>query len=484
MFDTLQGNLQPLPDRPEPSSGSGFPQLSFTGSAPPSLNDGPGDACPAGAPVREYDIAISETNIVYSDLHRGDQFSVAYHVDGVPAPESRTPMVLRANDGECLRVNLRNNLADRASLNVGELLFDPQRSYGGAVGLNYDSTVAPGAVRAYEYYADTELGITVGLDLADVDAAEHGAYAGIVVEPAGATYTRPGQAAPLPEGGIGVQADIHTGAGTTREFVALFSSQDKRIGANSMPYPAEVQRFSGLSYAASPLAERLASFDPKAVFDSAVHGDPRWVVTVPQGTPLTFRVAQPWGQQPHVPTLEGHRYPLEPDWVGSEQMFNDVIVPGMSYQMPFIGGAGGDIQAAGDFLFLDRRQPFLEKGLWMIVRSTADGTAFNADRIFVRDIQTKSGAAAPTTLIGRVGPRPAGDFVSAVTIHEGAEVEGRCLGREIGKAAVTPGSGAWHFEAARLPATVCVSSPAGGVASFQLRDVPEPIFELPLERGE
>jgi hypothetical protein len=470
VHDAVEPDLQPLPDRPQPAGGNGFPQLSHTGGEPPSLGDGPGDACPAGAPVREYDVAISDTTIVYNDLKNGDRAATAYHLDGVPSPEARTPLVLRANAGDCLRVHLRNRRqTSRASLSVGELISDPQRSYGGAIGFNHDSTVPAGAVRTYEYYADTELGVVVGLNLADLGSVERGAFAGVVIEPEGAQYTRPGQTTALPGGGAGVQADIWTDSGVTREFVALISDQDRRIGASAMPYPEDVSGFNGISYAAEPLALRSMDHDPSGVFKSSLWGDPRWMVTVPRGTPLTFRVAQPWGHQAHLPTLEGHRYPLEPGMAGSEQVFNQVLVPGMSLNFDFIGGAGGDIQAPGDFLFLDRRQPFLEGGLWMMLRSTADGSAITADRISILGATLDDGGR--TVLRGRVGPRPAGDFVPSVSIHEGPAVGGVCSGRVIGRSPVEPGSGAWQLRSTALPDEICVASPAGGVSSAPLADV-------------
>jgi hypothetical protein len=192
------------------------------------------------------------------------------------------------------------------------------------------------------------------------------------------------------------------------------------------------------------------------------------VVTVPAGTPLVYRVGQPWGNQVHVPTLEGHRWLLEPGMPGSEQVFNDVLLPGMSLDLHFVGGAGGDIQAPGDYLFLDRRQPFLEAGLWNILRVTGDGTATSGDRILITEAAVApSAAGSEVTLSGIVGIRPAGDTVESVTLHAGPAVDGRCQGPAIGRATVDPGSG--HFQARQevpqLPDELCVQSPAGGVAS-------------------
>ena len=314
--------------------------------------------------MRPYSIVLTDTNIVYNEISPLDSFGVAYVPKGEVRPRTRTPMVMRVNAGECLRVIVRNRRSQRGSLSVGELLFDPQRSYGAAIGLNHDSTVGPNETRRYEYYADRELGLTLGMNLGDIDSVERGAFAGIVVEPAGAIYRRPGGMAPLPNGGMGIQADIVSGGVTTREVVALFSDEDRRIGQNAMPYPEAVEGFTGINYSREPLNLRDILNRPAEVFKSSLWGDPRHVVTVPAGTPLIYRVGQPWGNQTHVPSLEGHRFLLEPGMVGSEEMFNDVLVPGLTYNWPIVGGAGSDIAAPGDYLFLDRRQPFLEAGLW------------------------------------------------------------------------------------------------------------------------
>ena len=485
VFDSAQNNLQPLPDQGLPAGPGTFPQLSHTGQAPPSLAGGPGDACPPGAPVREYSLAIDDTQIVYNDLKIPDLDGVAYFLDGEVTPQTRTPMVVRANAGECLRIHLENLRTTRAGFNVGELLYDPQRSYGAAVGLNHDSTVAPGATRTYEYFADTEIGLTVALNLGNIDSVEDGAWAGVVVEPAGAQYFRPGQNDPLPAGGTGLQADILTPDGTvTREFVALFSDQDREIGQNTMPYPKNVVQSNGISYTAEPLSIRGIFSDPADVFRSDLWGDPRHVVTVPAGTPLVYRVGHPWGNQLHVPTLEGHRYPQEPGMVGSEQLYNDVLAPGMTLNFHFVGGAGGDIAAPGDYLFLDRRQPFLEAGLWHILRvsDAVGGAAFAPDQVTVTEVRSRGGILS---LGGLVSPRPAGDTVEAVAVYDGVRSKGACSGQFLGMAEVDPGNGRWQLTK-RLrtsPSELCIQSPAGGLAGGSVGElVPRRIQMLQKEQ--
>ena len=235
-----------------------------------------------------------------------------------------------------------------------------------------------------------------------------------------------------------------------------------------MPYPDAVENWNGISYAAEPLRLRDKFGDPAGVFRSDAWGDPRNVVTVPAGTPLTYRVAQPWGNQAHVPTLEGHRWLLEPNMAGSEQVYNHILVPGMSLNLHFVGGAGGDIHAPGDYLFLDRRQPFMEGGLWNILRVTGDGTSGSDDdvNVFFTAI-ADDGANGTLESFGFTTMRPAGDFADEVSFYTGPEFGGSCTGSVIGSAAVDPGSGVWLFEqplAAPLP-SLCVQSDGGGATT-------------------
>lgn len=414
---------------------------------------------------------VANKRIVYNEKSAPDVFGVVYRPVEQFSNEARTPVVLRANAGDCLVIKLVNGRQRRSSISLGQLVFDPQRAYGAAIGYDYDSTIAPGGGKRYEYYVDRELGVALALNLGDIDSARRGAFAAVVVEPPGSQYFRPGLDEPLPQGGLGVQADIVTEGVRTREFVALFSDEDRRIGQSAMPYPADVERFAGINYSDEPLSLRGLKSAPGNVFKSALWGDPRHVVQVPAGQPLTFRVAAPWGEQVHVPTLEGHRYPQEPGFVGSEELFNDVLAPGMSLDLHFVGGAGGDIHATGDYLFLDRRQPFLEFGLWTLLRVTdGDGARPDPVNISYANVVPQGNGSKVVQVKGRNGIRPAGDFAPSVTVYDGALVNGSCQGVMLGTAKVNAGSGDWRFaeSLASVPAQLCIQSPGGGAAVVPL----------------
>lgn len=473
VYDQQQGDLQPLPDQGYPDGSSGFPALTAAtnppGLPPPSLTDGPGNACPVSATKKTYNLTIADTTIIYNDLlptpGTPGQPGVAYFLNGDPITNTRTPMVVRVNKGQCLRVNLTNLRSQRSGFSVGELLADPQRSYGAAIGLDYDSTVASGATRTYEYYADKELGLTLAFNFGDADSIASGAYGGVVVEPQGSTYRSPGTLSPLPGEGAGIQADIVKDGLASREFVALFLDGEKNMSQDHMPYPDATQFTTAISYAAEPLSLRGFLTDPANVFSSVLWGDPRNVVTVPQGAALNFRYGTVWAEMPHIAALEGHRYRQEPGMPGSEVIYGDVLGPGMTLNASFLGGAGGDLRATGDYLFHDRSQMFAQGGLWNLVRVTpSSGGALAAnDNIIVTGVEKGGGR---TIINGFVGTKPAGDTVGRLAVFDGAEANGKCTGQRLGIVRVDRSNGRWRLDlGAQAPRQFCLQSPGGGVVS-------------------
>ena len=363
VHDTLQSNLKPLPDRAPPPSGAGFPQQSFTGRAPLRALDA-GQPCPAGAPVRRYDISGIEARIVFDDDSENSGGQVFVMRSDANAREVTEPIALRVAEGECLEISLANRLDAPSAPTVGELLFDPQGSYGPPIGYNLDSTTPSGGTRLYRFYADRELGTTFGMDFTDLERGKDGAYFGVVVEPAGSSWTDPRTGRPA----TGTVADVSSSSGSFREMVVLLQDQDPRMGQDTMPYPTKASGFSGINFSAAPFESRLDVAKASDVFSSAVHGDPRPVLRAHAGDPVTFRVAQPWGEQLHVFGVSGHQWPAQPHMNGCEHVSSALIGPGVSFDASLVDGAGAGIGAAGDYLFANMRQPFQEAGMWGLLR--------------------------------------------------------------------------------------------------------------------
>jgi FtsP/CotA-like multicopper oxidase with cupredoxin domain len=353
VHDTMQPDLRPLPDRPAPAAGAGFPAQGVTGARPAAATD-PGSPCPPGAPLRSYDVEIARAPIVYGPTQT-DPAGIVYRLAGGAAASATEPLVLRAAAGECIEIALANQLDERAGLHAGRLRFDPQGSYGGAVGYNQDSTVAPGASRRYRFFADAELGTTLFVDLADPQTGARGAFGALVVEPVGATF------------GGGIATDVAAPTGSFRELVTLVADEDPTIGHLTMPYPRDVAGFASLSYAAARLADRGMASDASQVFASGPWGDPRLVFSAHSGDAVRLRIGAPWGEQLHQIAVEGHAWPLEPGLAGAEQVSSVAVAPGAAFDALVTAGE------PADFLVVDERQPFTEAGLWGIFRVVPRG---------------------------------------------------------------------------------------------------------------
>lgn len=338
--------LLPLPDNiPQATNG----QINFTPTgAPPPMANKPGTPCPTGAPVRAYRVIAVDAPITYNEFGHNDPYGLVYAVvlpgetpaDAAARVRSTNPepMVLRANEGDCIEVTLTNMIdpagpfaiqhaplgaADgdpplvleppagtpaglRVSLHPALLLYDIRGSDGATVGFNRDQTVGPGQSILYRWYADDvtpgELGTINLTDYGDVRGhRHHGLFAGLNVEPANATYHDPFTGDQI---WSGAQADIRVpGQEDFREFTVFFQDGLNLRDENGIPLPdhfdhpptpeepegelpdAEDRGEKGLNY-------RNASFNPRLnvtpgaplddlngadmayVFSSEVHGDP------------------------------------------------------------------------------------------------------------------------------------------------------------------------------------------------------------------
>jgi len=313
-----RGTLLPLPDNPVQDTLAGEPLPSTTGNPPPSSTS-TGNPCPTGSPTRNYNVVAMEANIKYNKYGDHDPFGLIYAlsqgsetpdqtVARVRAQEKHEPLVLRANEGDCISVTLYNKLTQtwltqhgnagtngdpnlplepptgtraglRVSLHPQLVTYDPRFSNGATVGFGLEQTVAPGGSRVYKWYADDvspgEIGATNLLDFGDVRGhRHHGLFAALNIEPKGSTYHDPFTGAEIRSG---ASADIHVPgpANDFREFATFFQDglnlRDKN-GAiiedpldhpptpeepQGEPLDAEDQGEKGFNYGSEPYRNRL-----------------------------------------------------------------------------------------------------------------------------------------------------------------------------------------------------------------------------------
>ena len=248
--------LLPLPDNVLQGAG-GSSNETVTGIAPEPVPEGKkgGSVCPTlGA--KTFAVFATDGRIDYNKQGDHDPYGLMYGVvkpgETMDAAVERVrreqePMVLRANEGDCLEVRLTNRIdpagafatqhapvgASRTDPNGGDpklplepptgtraglrvslhpqlLKYDVRYSDGATVGFSKDQTVGPGQSILYRWWADDvtpgELGATNLVDFGDVRGhRHHGLFAGLIVEPKGSTYTDAITGEPVISG---AQADI------------------------------------------------------------------------------------------------------------------------------------------------------------------------------------------------------------------------------------------------------------------------------------
>jgi hypothetical protein len=243
--------LRALPDNTPAGVAAAAPRPASRQSPPTAKSTG--TTCPAGAPVKAYDVVAMSAAVTYNEHGDSDPEGLLYVLaedeqavrTGTTKPE---PLVLRANAGDCVKISLRNALpvsygdhvngtdgdvplllepssgtpmGTRVSLHPQLLRHDVRLSDGAAVGFNPDSTAGIGQTVRYEWYADTELGATNLTDHGDVRGhRHHGLFAGLVIEPRYATYHDPATGAEVRSGPV---ADVRVpGRDDFRELTLLY----------------------------------------------------------------------------------------------------------------------------------------------------------------------------------------------------------------------------------------------------------------------
>lgn len=412
--------LEALPDRTAPPTGTGFPTLTTTGKAPPAATSDSGSVCPSTAPVRGYNVSIfnSQTSVnkggpgIFFDKGMPGESDMA---DGVhswatmyslSSDESAilsgkmppVPLVIRANAGDCLKITLHNDLptdnftwtwgsgTTQAGFNIGNVLYNPQTSFGGAVGYDPNSGVSPGGSRTYVYYVDKELGTNLALNMANESSWRAGAYGALIAEPSGSVYEDPFTGQQISSG---IFADIFPGSGSPfREYATIFSDREPKLGHGIMDYYLDSDH-SYLDYNEASLTDREPTdeggdgngncgtspcADPFPLWlakSDSVNGgaDP----TTPlfeayAGDPVRWRLADASGDNVISFQVSGHSFPLDHGLTGSQIIEARTMAGGETFDAYLVNGAGGATGATGDYEYNVGRDPIIKSGNWGLFR--------------------------------------------------------------------------------------------------------------------
>lgn len=258
VHDTEQGDLEALPDN-APDTGEGFPVLepatgdtqADPGPDPPKPTSsnvtGALNPCPKDAPIRPYFVTAFNHPLPtapFSDTE-GIVYALTTDYPFIKAGEKPVePLVLRANQGDCVKIILTNGIesdslygGDRAGFAQGMLSTNPQLYGGAAIGLNPDTTVGRGKGTIYKFYADEEVGTTIFQNLGSPASLRHGGYGLLIVEPEGSSWFDSKTGKPLHALRTSAQAVIDPpDEPAFREFALTMQTTDQQYSRSIIPY--------------------------------------------------------------------------------------------------------------------------------------------------------------------------------------------------------------------------------------------------------
>lgn len=423
----------------------------------------PGSPCPAGAPAKRFDVQAIDVDIPLNrfgdhdplgkmfvltsrlaavrDEERSRQVSTGLHTDPIQ------PLVIRANEGDCVTITFTNNASGGDyGIHIDGLGFQAGSS-GDAVGNNPSSEVQRGSSATYRYYVpndDTLEGVHyMHAGPGHREANNHGLFGGLVVEPPGSIYldptvtsadgVHPDAAQPLASGW---EAMIVPGAGKSfRENVQMYheignESEDifdknggklPRVDPHTETYRPGAR---AINYRSEPFMRRLdgprnSAEQESGGYSSYTFGDPATIIPRSYlADPMKMRIMHAGSEVFHVFHMHGggirwrfnpkadptfnyadtglNKFPVEQS--KSARLDAQAFGPGETYNLEIEGGSGGVQQAAGEFLFHCHIVKHYVSGMWGFWR------VFNTlqpDLAPLPDRSALSPAVESTQLIGK-----------------------------------------------------------------------------------
>jgi len=391
VYDKEQQDLQKLP--------AGYSGRNEIPAAKP--------VCPADAPVKSFNVVAMDypsmkfnpnaPEAIEVDFERKIQvsnpdakiYALEEDVAKVAGGMQPMPLTIRANVGDCIKVNLKNNMkASRASFSAIGLAFDPKDSLGANVGNNAgDQTIAAGESRTYTYYADPFLGEATSIvwDWGNVMVnPRNGLFGAVVIGPKGSKYRDPKTGADISTKNRWA-ADVivdRTIPGNEyrhnyRDVALFFQDEDNIIGTSFMPYVQNVAGLTGVNYRSEPYKYREEQgcslgkvFQPCKVDKPEDPVTP--IIEAHAGDPVRIHILGANNEQNGMFSVEKHEWPIEPFMRGADQI-SVVEFSGSEAIDAFISSAGGPARMAGDYVYSNQRLPYSQSGQWGYLRVLPTG---------------------------------------------------------------------------------------------------------------
>jgi FtsP/CotA-like multicopper oxidase with cupredoxin domain len=395
-----------------------------------------GGRCPKGVPRKEYDVTAVEVEITlnhWGDFHPGYMYALTKDLDKIRAEEKRNaegrkdfldpgavstglqtdliqPLVLRGNQGDCVVITLRNDIAgeDDANIHIHGSSMIIQASGLAATAANPDATVPYGKSQTFEWYIgpDHQEGSQMFHSHVGREQASLGMIGAFIVEPMGSVYL---DAITGKETQSGWQPMIvHPDKRDFREFVLFYheigDEAFRPLNRNNEMIPqrdpnTDAYRPSAraLNYRSEPfginnlaMQEKYFHFEDESMaYSSYTFGDvPTPLPRSYMGDPAKFRLIHGGGEvfhshHPHGGSIRWLRQP-KADSKGdflltagadgpmkypeirttSDRVDVEVIGPSEALDLQTECGSGLCQQLAGDFLFHCHVAHHYVAGMW------------------------------------------------------------------------------------------------------------------------
>ncbi len=416
--------------------GSSWLLATDTGKGEPVLSNG--GRCPAGVPTKHYDVSMISVEITLNrwlDYYPGYMYVLTENIDKVRAAEAKNkaarekegfdpgavstglqgdiiqPLVLRANQGDCVKLTLRNQMEDED----GSLFIQASSMVVSATGkpattTNPDAIVPPGKSQEFEWYIHPYMqeGVRQFHSWShDRELTVLGLFGAFVIEPKGSKYLDPLGTGPAPETKSGWQVMIDNGSGPDfREFVIFyhevgdeaFRPLNKKGDFLPQRDPlTDAYRPGGraLNYRSEPFGidemhlqhEYFGFEDESLAYSAYTFGDvPTTIPRAYLGDPVKWRLVHGGSEvfhshHPHSGSIRWQRSPVtEPNmlWAAgqdgpvkypvvrtkSDRVDVEVIGPSEALDLEPECGAGQCQHLAGEFLFHCHVAHHYVAGMW------------------------------------------------------------------------------------------------------------------------
>jgi FtsP/CotA-like multicopper oxidase with cupredoxin domain len=395
-------------------------------AAPDCLAGGPTDA--------SFDVTAIDVDIPVNRFGDHDPQGVMYALtDAIPAIRHQEqtqqvsvglrddpiqPLVIRANEGDCVAITFTNAASRGAvGMHIDGLRFAISSS-GDQVGSNPSSAAAPGDTVTYRFAVPDDRRAEGGHHIHPGPgmraAVDHGLFGSLVVEPRGSTYWdasvagRPlasGWEAIIKPAGVDVPCQVGSPQPTCafREAAILhheIGNDNEQLTAKDGSLVPLVDRTTGsyrpgsfaINYRSESFRNRLLAFpkEKSHAYSSYTFGEPSTpMMRGYLADPTKIRLLHAGAEKFHIFHLHGggDRWRFNPvsdssyDYADtglrkdpatalspSQRLDSQSVGPGESYNLELEGGAGGVQQSAGDFLYHCHIAKHYVSGMWALWR--------------------------------------------------------------------------------------------------------------------